>query len=297
MSRVSEVLSRAIDLESLIQKQPELFDIASLDITEKMRLLSDRPKIFASIVGPTITDPIEKSLIIRNIQHKVVREIVELSEDELAKLDSDTYFFLLSDQFKKYVRVDLFTRLPAKRKSSLTAANPKWVFENITPAPRLTSDVLAGISRTHPSLIDTYVTDFTQHATTAAFWRNMIRFNDKYRMLFLKNTKSLITKTDVRGVIKTYPSLIKELNEEIIADSKLTVKEWVLLCDTVAEAKDLAGWEFSDEMKEIFRLDSLADLLSGKAKLTRRFTNAMASVLSDTEDDAIKEADKEAAET
>src|SRR5690606_21802795 len=111
-------------------------------------------------------------------------------------------------------------------------------------------------------MVDKYVTDFSDVATTVGFWRSMIKHDPKYKSIFLRNTKSLITKTDVRGVIRSFPGLIKELDEEIIANSKLTVKEWVLLCDSISGHKDLEGWEFSDEMKEIFRLDSLADLLS-----------------------------------
>lgn len=297
MSRITDILSRAINLEALIQTHPEMFDIAGLDLSEKMRLLQEKPKVFSPLVLPTITRPDEKSMVIINVSHRSIRDSVELTEEELEKLDNDLYFFLLESQFKKYIRLDLFARLPAKRKSALTMTHPKWVFENVTPPPKLTSEVLLGLSKSCPELVDTYVKDFSDYATTAGFWKNMIKFNSRYRLVFLKNTKSLITKTDVRSIIKTYPSLIKELNEEIIADSKLTVKEWVLLCDAIADHKDLVGWEFSDEMKEIFKLDSLADLLSGKAKLSKRFSNAMASVLSTEEEDAAAEADKEAAET
>lgn len=285
MSRITNILSRAINLELLIQTHPEMFDIASLDIEDRTRLLQEKPKIFASLVLPTITSPKEKSMVLMNVSHKSIKNSVELTDEELEKLDNDSYFFLLLNQFKKYIRLDLFVRLSAKRKSALTLTHPKWVFENVVPLPKITSDDLLGLSRSSPGLVDTYVKDFSDYATTAGFWKNMIKFDAKYRLIFLKNTKSLITKTDVRSIIRTYPSLVKDLNEEIIANSKLTVKEWVLLCDSISKHKDLVGWEFSDEMKEIFKLDSLADLLSGKAKLSKRFSNAMASVLSTEEEE------------
>lgn len=278
MSTITNILSRAINLELLIQTHPEMFDIASLDIEDRTRLLQEKPKIFASLILPTITSPKEKSTVIMNVSHKSIKNSVELTDEELEKLDNDSYFFLLLNQFKKYIRLDLFVRLPAKRKSTLILTHPKWVFENVVPPPKLTSDDLLGLSQSSPGLVDTYVKDFSDYATTVGFWKNMIEFDAKYRLIFLKNTKSLITKTDVRCIIRTYPSLVKDLNEEIIANSKLTVKEWVLLCDSISKHKDLVGWEFSDKMKEIFKLDSLADLLSGKAKLSKRFSNAMASI-------------------
>lgn len=299
MSRITDILSRVINLEALIRTNPGMFDIAGLDIREKMYLLQEKPKIFSTLVLPTITSPYEKSMVLINVSHRAIRDSIELTDEDLEKLDNDLYFFLLESQFKKYIRLDLFARLPAKRKSALTLTHPKWVLENVVPPPRLTNKVLLGLSKSNPELVDTYVKDFSDYATTAGFWKNMIKFDAKYRLIFLKNTKSLITKTDVRSIIKTYPSLVKDLNEEIIANSKLTVKEWVLLCDSISEHKDLAGWEFSDEMKEIFKLDSLADLLSGKAKLSKRFSNAMAGVLSteEEEEDPATEADKEAIET
>jgi hypothetical protein len=44
-------------------------------------------------------------------------------------------------------------------------------------------------------------------------------------------------------------------------------------------------WEFSDEVKELFRMDLMAELLNGKSTLTKRFQNAMKGVFGNTEEE------------
>jgi hypothetical protein len=98
--------------------------------------------------------------------------------------------------------------------------------------------------------------------------------------VFLKNTKSLTNKTQVRAVFRKRPELIKKLTADILVDFKLTGKEVVLLISSIMKdhEKKFDGWEFDPEFAETLKLDVMAEMLNGKSKLSKRFQSAMKGV-------------------
>jgi hypothetical protein len=282
---IGTILEKTIDLEGLLFTQPELFDFSLLTIDDKISLLKHRPKTYIPIFSKTINSPYERYLIATSVKNKSVLEEFPLTEELLKKLSAEDYTELLDFNFNKYIRVELFNNLPLRVKVHKFRTNAKWIFENIVPYPKITNEVITHLARSHPDLIDKYISDFTKISTDQYFWKKMFEFKSKYEMIFLQNTDTLVTKTDVRYVIRFNPHLIKMIDESIIANSKLTVKEWVLLCnETMDKNKAIfEDWEFSSELKEIFKLDALAEVLSGKTKMSKQFSNAIATILDNKE--------------
>lgn len=97
--------------------------------------------------------------------------------------------------------------------------------------------------------------------------------------------------TDVREVCRKNPEIIKKLDKDILADSKLTCKEWVLLTNSIMNnnEKKFEDWEFSDDLIGIFKLDLMAEMLTGKSKISKRFQSAMKNVF-DKEEESEAEA-------
>ena len=148
---------------------------------------------------------------------------------------------------------------------------------------------MEGLARRKPSFVDSFVTDLSGYTTTMDFWRYMFKFNkNKYEPLFFKHTNTLTTKTEVRGLIRAHPRLIKDLTPDYTIDSKLTVKEWILLCNTVMNdnrnQKIFDGWEFPPDLQEAFKIDLTMEMLNGKSKLSKRFQTAMNKVLKKPEE-------------
>lgn len=288
---IERILFKTIDLEQLIISQPSLFDLSVLDINDKMTLLEHNPKFFLDKINPDELKLYERVLIVLNTQNKKIQSKFVLSEYDILHVHPDQYYQLLLQNFSKYIRKDRFSELSKTYQVDIFIREPMWVINNIGTIPKLTFDTLSELSRRKPNFIDTYITEFSTYSTGQYFWRNMIKYKSIYEELFLKNTKSLSTKTDVRQVFRKYPHLIKKLNKDIIEDSKLTCKEWILLCNSIIVEHPLIfkNWDFSDELKEIFKLDLMAECLTGESKISIKSKNAMKNLFKKDEIDEIDE--------
>lgn len=288
----AEILAKIIDLVKLCKSQSDLFKFSKLHIDDKIRLLKSDPKFyFDKIITDklSLADKVHILYSINNLKSPYIIDNLILTPDEVKSLNQASYFKLLKVDFKRYIDLERFKNLSKHSQADLFCYEPAWVIANIGKSPKLTSDTLVSISARKPSFIEEYITDFSNLATVEQFWENMFKYNKKYEDIFINNTKSLITKTDVRSVIRARPSLIKKLNLDIICNSKLSCKEWILLCDGVMSQrynlKFFKDWEFSDDMKEAFKLELTAEILSGKSKLSKRFSSAMSDLLKNNTED------------
>lgn len=287
---LNSILLQAINLEELVKTNPELFNLDCLDIYEKVELLRADFKFFGSRINVSAFSPSDKAHILLNVENKRIAALVKLSDDELEKMPNNKYGELVKKHFRDYIRKERFPKMLKADQQEVFLNEPEWVIENVDKPPRLTSERLRNLARKKPAFIDSYIADFGEFSTDSDFWIAMILYDKKYQGIFLRNTKKLITKTGVRSVIWSYPELIKLIDGDILADSKLTVKEWVLLINHVMASREKVfdGWEFSDDLIEIFKMDLIAEFLNGKSTPSVRFQKAMKGVFNkdkDTEDE------------
>ena len=203
----------------------------------------------------------------------------------MIKLSNNLSIKYILDKFDDCISVDLYNKLDKQNKIEIFLYNPSWVLTNIKIIPKLSSKQLNDISVRKPKIIEQYITDFTKLSTRYSFWCNMIRYDSKYKEIFLKNIKYCTNKTEARHVIYEYPELITMLNENIINNSKLTCKEWLATIKFVMDNdKDdtFKDWKFSDNMIEIFKLDIMAEVIKGKSTLSPQLRNAMKIVFDNT---------------
>jgi len=280
-----QILTPVLDIISLVYSQPDLFNLSGLGIDDKLTLAKDDPNFFIDKLGFDKLNIYDKSFVLLHSRNKKILNKVSIPESDYKKLSDETYAQLLEKDFDKYISKERFDLLTNAYQNRVFLNNPEWVMLNAGEIPKLTRDNLSALADNNRAFVDTYIKEFTGLCTDAYFWIDMIKHNWCYASIFLKNTKYVATKTDVRVVFREYPLLIKEIDKDIIANSKLSIKEWILMMDSVIENnKDkFKDWNFSDDLIEIFRLDLMAELLNGKSKLSKRFQNAMKNVFDENE--------------
>jgi hypothetical protein len=282
---LKHILAKAIDVQAAFEAHPELFKFRDLPLHDKVHLMKQDAKTYVEIIAPHITSTAEKLYVLmslgNNDRFKKLKLRFEISPTEIKTLNNGQYTSLLKLNFEKYIDKDMFAKLPKSIQTDFYLEDPVWFFEKLGIIPKLSAPNLSTLSQKFPDFVDKHILDYSNLSTYANFWEYMIRFNPKYENIFLKNTNSLVTKTDVRTVFRKFPRLIKKIDGDILANSKLTVKDWVLLTDSVMkENKRLfTNWKFSDDIKEIFRLDLVAEMLVGKSKISVRSQNAIDKVI------------------
>lgn len=278
---VTHILHKVINLDKLIKEQPELFHLDKLGARDKVALLNNNPMFYADKISLDNMPFDDKVYIKRNVQ-KSIADKITITDKELAKLSPTKYGCLLIDDFK-WARPDLFKKLSSRDKQGLFIENPDWVYDNCpNDVPKLSPGVLERVAELDPKFVDKCI-DLTNCLSNAYCWNRMISYNEsKYLALFISNTKALVTKTDVRIICRRNPEVIKLLTPEILNNSKLSVKEWILLCNEVIlnEPSEFKNWKFSQEMIDIFKLDLTSELLNGKSRNSKQLTNSMGRIFS-----------------
>ncbi len=262
---------------TLLEREPSLFDFSILSYESKIGLLRADAGTFLKHIDPAAFRPADKLRAMNDLPKTITRDIV-FTEAEIHNLRPYEYYHLLCNvSFDKYIRAPLFDKLDRQARSELYIRYPEWVIANAT-VPKLTSCTLATISSNKPAFISKYVTDFTGLSTTSNFWNTMICYDRTYAGVFLKNINTCVTKTDIREVFHRNPALIRRINSDIISNSKLSAKEWLLMIRAVTTrcAKQFEGWSLPAALVDDFRLDLTAEMLNGKSTLTRQFQNAAA---------------------
>lgn len=287
---MKEILYRAVNLEQLVRTNPEVFDFSKLEINDKIKLLQKEPSFYLDKINVDISID-DKVHIITLIKNKAVQKKFELTPIEINKIRPASYMLLLNHNFHKYITKEKFLELAKCDQQELFTIHPDWVIQNIDKPPILTSERLQAIAKRKPEFIDTHIKNISEYSTTALFWVKMIKYDKKYEDLFIINTKTLMSKTEVRRVCRLIPRLIKKLNADIVYDSKLTCKEWITLINTIMldSNKEFENWQFPDDIIEAFKLDLTSEVLSGKSKMTKRFQNSIKGVFKEkVEEDQIE---------
>jgi len=282
---IEYILGRTIKLREVVKTHPELFDLKKLSVNELANLVRYDQAAFLDVVAPLVTKADDRITVLTLLgsspKLKKARERFALQPHEVDKVSNPYYFNLLKTDFDKYIKKERFEKLSKHDQSTFCLQRPQWFLDNFAILPKLTASNLYMLAQNEPKFVDEQVKDFTDLSTYAGFWDYMIKYNSKYEDIFLANTSTLVTKTDVRMTMRKYPRMVKKLDETIIASSKLTVKEWILLCDEIIRSNKVIfnKWKFKDELKEIFRLDLTAEILMGKSKVSVRSQNAMDKVI------------------
>jgi len=282
---INHLLSKTIDLKSAYKSNPELFDLKKLSIIDYVSLIKYDQATFLDAITPYILKPDDKFKLIVNlgnsIKYKKIKDRFALKPEEVSKLSNPFYFELLKSDFNTYINKERFEKLSTYDQSLFCLKKPQWFLDNFAILPKLTVNNLFALAENEPKFVDEQVKDFTDLSTVEGFWDYMIKYNSKYEDIFLKNTKSLSTKTDVRMLMRKHPRLVKKIDENVILNSKLNVKEWILLTDEIIRNNKniFKNWEFKDDLKKIFREDLMAEVLMGKSKISKRSQNAMDKVI------------------
>jgi hypothetical protein len=283
--RIREILSSAINFDEILASYPHLIDFSGLNINQKIDLLNIDFSKFCHLFDIKKMNAADKVLIYVSCRNKQqAAKLVTFTEEELKKLPPSSYGRLLYRDFS-FARKDLFSGLSKHDQTEFFIRYPEWVFANLGKVPRLTTKLLSELAGKNPKFIDQYVSDYSNLSTDDYFWRSMINYDEKYEDIFLDNMLSCTTKTDVRRVFYAVPSLIKKFKLEHLSKSKLSCKEIILLFSTIMSSlswvKFDSDWKFSDDLIEAFRLDSMAELLNGKSRLSKQFQNSLSIVLKD----------------
>ena len=281
---IEDILYRTLDIQSLLYSSPEIFDFKKLTPYYITALLNIDASFFDMVMPVADLSPTGKVEIVVGLEKSKIADKITITDEELKKLGHTSYFSLLGKYFKKYARAELWEKLTREEKGVLFLGNPDWVKTNIAEIPALTGERLSHLSKSKPKFVDSNITDYTNLSTWSIFWINMIKFDEKYKLVFLKNTNSCITKSDVRQVVRRYPDIIKLLDAETLENSKLTCKEWILLFKNLINRfpSHFEDWKFSPEVVNIINLDLTAEMLTGKSTISPQFTSALNTVINDT---------------
>lgn len=280
---IEDILYRTLDIQLLLNSSPEIFDFKKLTPYYIVSLLNLDPSFFDAVMSVADLSPSGKVEIVLGLKKSKLADRITITEEELKKLGHASYFSLLGKYFKKYARAELWEKLTREEKGGLFLSNPDWVKTNISDIPALTGERLSYLSKSKPKFVDKNISDYTNLSTWSIFWINMIKFDEKYKLVFLKNTNSCVTKSDVRQVVRKYPYIIKLIDAEILENSKLTCKEWILLIRYLINRfpSEFKDWKFSPEVVNIINLDLTAEMLTGKSTVTPQFTRALNTVMND----------------
>lgn len=280
------ILMKGIDLEALIRTNPELFNLKSYNLHDKIELLDRDPKFYSTLIDVTTFAPNEKVTTLLTLKKTSITKLIKLSNEELKRVPGGQYGKLVLKDFS-YIRAERFSDMNKEDQSEIFLSQPQWVLDNVAEKPKFTTVLLTSVAHRSPKFIDDHFDDFKTIKTNQWFWNSMIKFDPvKYKALFLKSTHTISSKTEVRAVFHKHPSLIRDLTPDMVQDLKLTGKELVILINTIMkdQPKAFAGWKMSAEMTEALHMDLTAEMLNGKSKMSNRFRTAMNQVLKPEEE-------------
>jgi len=276
MKNLNDVLTKILDINKLFTEHPEYFSLNNLMLDEKVVLINSNPEVYFDTLVKNL-HPSEKLYLLKNITNKIYLKKLEFSDEEIKKLNKSDLGLLVKTNVKKYLKVDIYNKMSNAAKVEIFLIDKNWVMNNIKEIPKLSEGNITELARQDPEFIDKNISDFSKYSTTHRFWNYMIKHDGKYRKIFLSYADTISTKTEVRSIVYSHPTIIKELDQNNIITAKLTCKEWIYLINDVMESKPLVfkDWQFSDDLAEVLKLDLTSEMLTGKSKLSTRFQNLM----------------------
>lgn len=282
--RARNILKTYIDIDKAFKLYPDLFHLKSCSVQQKIDLIICEPDMFFEHIGKLSLSADQRLDLLRKTTDKKVHALFALSDSDIDRLSPAVYADLLETNFKKYISLARYEKLSKSYQEKVFIKNPNPVFKLTGKLPeRLTSQGLLQLAQNNPSFVSKNIRDFSNLKTESYFWIKMIGYNyNVYTDLFMKNTNSLINKSEVRYVFYKCPELIKLITPEFTETSKLTIKEWALLCNNIIKddrnEKHFKYFSFSKELIEHFDLNqSVCALMGTSSKVLSRATKNLKS--------------------
>jgi len=269
-----------MDIETMLRDEPEKFNFGKLGLDAKLHLLREHFGIFASHIRPFLIEPEEKIHALCVIKKSLAKKYINVSEEELMQVNDEVYSLLVNHNCRgEYLRLEKFLKMKREPQRLTIVTHPSWALDHVPDVESyLTSGMLRQIINEDVSLIDK-ITDFSKLSTCWVFWRSVLRHNINYVDKFFEYNKNVVTKTDVRVVVREFPEIIKMLDTDRIEKSKLNVKEWALLIQQVMSnrkyEKFFRGFEFSKDFVEFLKLEASYSILSGAITGSTRTRSAL----------------------
>jgi len=261
---VEQILLKSINIARLYSTNPGLFKIDSLSLFDKIALVNADPAFESKISFDKVKAAGKVSLLL-GLYNKTLAEKYKLTEDDLLELQPGQYAELLEHDIKTYFRKEIYNKLPESIRLNFFHHAPEFIHKQGADVPKISRSTLNYLSQAHPNYVKKYITDFSEIKTDYSFWEKMIRKNKDYGPTFLRNTKNLATKTDVRIILRAYPEILVHLTKDDVSNGKLTAKEWALLLSSLKRRKVLKNWDFPKDIYEDLRLSLSMELLNGKS--------------------------------
>lgn len=227
-----------------------------------------------------------------NVRVQVISEIgnyiadrIALTTEEIPLIPRDLYTRLLEQKGLKYFNPESVEALPTRDKQSIFLSHPVDFLDKVGYIPKLSSRSLDVLARNHPDFIDEHFDEIVKDAVTdSTFWGRLIRYDKKFKLRFLENTKTLDNKTSFRQVVRTYTDIVKLVKVEHLIDSKLTNKDWALFLNEIIlteqsdEQSVLKGWSLPNDILAELEMGLSSEVLSGKSTMSKRVGKSMKTI-------------------
>ena len=269
------ILSSCIDIGKLARDETYLLSFDTLSLGEKLGLLAADFEFCKGIIKPEDFSPSDRVAAIKINPKNINR--YPITDPELHKLNGRDYLDLLSFDFKKFIRADVFNKLTSTAQAEVFLKNPEWVYENTEFKPVFTRYLLDQLVSSNISFLQKHIEDITIQKSSSWFWETMFEYNESNYGVFLKNIQSIPTKTETRTIFKQWPRLVTLLTIDIMRKSNLDGREWVLLIESLVNKHEylFEGWSLSEDIRADLSLDITAILISGQHKLSKRLSNSI----------------------
>jgi hypothetical protein len=228
----------------------------------------------------------EKIQLIYNLYNdKLIKVInkIEFSDSELLSINNVQYQAII-DINPKLFRKSVIDLMPSSSKYRLFSRYPSLFIENKCNLPeKISNRWLNVIAMTDAKLVEQNITDFSKISVTSTFWCSLISYDKKYEDIFLENMHTCSTKTELRNIFYTHPTLLKKLTANHLGNNKLTFKEMSLLLSTIisknsAKNKPLYNWKLPDDIVDFLKFQIAYEILDGTSKKTNRLKGALKSI-------------------
>ena len=286
---VNSVLASCIDMTEIIKSHPELLKIKSLASHHKVILLQSDNQDIIDLVVKNL-DANDTYAIVTSMGKAFLKKYkLELTKDHIEKLDNRSYASLLKTDIKKYYVEQKWKDLPNYAREEIFLIDPEYFFKNNLDMPKITRSILYQLKA---SVVESYIPEekIASAPTEYLFWNKMITYKPEiFKPMFIRCMKTMSNATEIRSIFYSHPDLVKMLKTTDIENCKLSLKQWVLLFNTIvsqeskranrgrgkAKPSVFDGWTFDPTFVSDMELGLTLEMLNGKSKVSKQFQNAM----------------------
>ena len=287
----SLILVQALNVPEILKNYPELVNLKSLRSDQKVALLrEDDENLTKFILDSNLSSQDFFHIIWEMPKAFSKKHGIVLTLEHVKSLDHHKYSILLKSDFEKYFMPDKWEKIPTYLQTEIFLKEYEYFFKNKVPYPKLTKNTLRSISA---SAVNRYFSesDIEKLSVDYNFWQKLISYKpDIYKPMFVRLMKKVSNATELRGIFWSNPDLIKMVKISDLEKTKLSLKQWVLLFNSIVgnEADKVKrsrgkkphvnifdGWSFDQGFVADMELSLTLEMLNGKSKVTKQFTNAM----------------------